>query len=289
MNRFLIFIILILPFNYVSAKPIKIDSFDNMPILQALPEGLHGAAPIEQREKEYRKFLCASVKITVNGASGSGTIVYYDSDKNLAYVASCGHLWSDGTMTVEQGKVKKMKCNVVIYYQNDIKLKSPKTYPASVIFYSNVNSLDTSLVTFTPDWVPNYFPIAPLDYKYQIGSIAHSCGCDHGTEVAHYEVKIKEANYDVITENNSPRPGRSGGGLMDDSGYYIGTCWGTQFIDGSGEGYFTTLSDIHKFWGKQKGYEFLLDVKPRKSMGQLIPIKDRNKEKIYAPDYIVVP
>jgi hypothetical protein len=287
-NFLFLIIFLALPFNFSEAE--HIDTLDKMPILQALPEGLRGYSPEEQRDEKYRKFLSPSVKILVDGASGSGTIIYYDSKNNIAYVASCGHLWSKGVMSAEQSKLKNKKCNVVVYYHNNKKLDKPKSYNADVLFYSYMDSLDTSLVAFSPDWSPNYFPIAPLDYKYQINSIAHSCGCDHGSEVAHYSVVIKEAGADIITEKNGPRPGRSGGGLMDDNGYYIGTCHSTQFIDGSGKGYFTTLSDIHKFWGKQKGYEFLLNQKPKKSAGQLLPIKDKNDRlKTYSPDYILLP
>jgi hypothetical protein len=77
---------------------------------------------------------------------------------------------------------------------------------------------------------------------------------------------------------------------MDDDGYYIGTCWATQFVDGSGEGFFTTLSDIHKFWSQQSDYKFLLHQKLRANVAQLIPIKNRNeKQKSFSPDYILVP
>ena len=54
-------------------------------------------------------------------------------------------------------------------YQNDIKLAEPKTYNAKVIFYTYMPDADTALVTFEPDWRPNFFPIAPIDYKYKEG------------------------------------------------------------------------------------------------------------------------
>lgn len=284
-----LFLILVCLLSLNSSKAQEIHSFDRMPIMQSLPQGLHGYSPKEQRGEEYKKFLCSSVKISVDGASGSGTIIFYDSSKNLAYVASCGHLWSEGVMTAEKGKVKKKKCKIIVFYHNDKKLSNPISYEGNVVFYSNINSLDTSLVTFSPDWSPNYYPIAPLNYKYQIGSVAHSCGCDHGSEVAHYSVKIKQVGSDVITHENSPRPGRSGGGLMDDKGYYIGTCWGTQYIDGSGDGFFTTLSDIHKVWSEQ-GYGFLLNKELKKNTAQLIPIKNKNgNPEVFSSDYILVP
>ena len=260
-----------------------IDPLDNMPIIRAMPDRF-GYAPLEQRGKEYVKFLSPSVKISVGQSSGSGTIIYYEPEKNLAYVASCGHLWNKGTMSEESCKNKKMKCKITIFYKNENKLKTPTTYTADVLFYTYSEKQDTSLVVFTPDWIPTYFPIAPIDYKYNIKSV-HSCGCDHSGEVAHYSVKIKEVNNDVVTENNSPRPGRSGGGLFDDNGYYIGTCWGTEYVDGSGLGYFTSLYNIHNFWAKQKGYSFLLEPQAK-----TIKIIDRSGIKQqYSPDYILMP
>lgn len=269
-----------------------IDPLDKMPILERQPTNRVGMAesPVEQRGPEFRKFLAASVKIRVSGASGSGTIVYYDQSKNLAYVASCGHLWSRGTMSAEQGRQRNLTCQIITWYHNDQKLASPKTYSANVIFYSYINGQDTSLLTFTPDWQPDYFPIAPADYRYNPGRHAHSCGCDGGSEVAHYDIEIIGlGGGDLVTNRNSPRPGRSGGGLMDDDGYYIGTCWGTQYRDGSGKGFFTPLSAIHRYWSQQRGYEFLLNQKPGGGIARQIPILNRNGSGQFSSDYILLP
>ena len=268
-----------------------IDSFDNMPILERDKFGNENPAPIPRRGPEFRKYLAPSVKIAVSGASGSGTIVHYDKKKNLAYVATCGHLWSQGIMSVEEGKKKNMKCKVIIWYHNDNKLDTPRSYDSNVIFYSYVDGQDIALITFTPDWEPNVFPLGPKEYKYVAGQHAHSVGCDAGTEVAHYDIEmIGIEGDDLVTTKNSPRPGRSGGGLMNDDGYYIGTCWGTQYRDGTGKGYFTPLSVIHKFWSKQKGYEFLLEQKDVVGNAKQIKIKDHSgKNEEFRPEYILLP
>jgi hypothetical protein len=269
------------------------DPLDNMPILEKTPDttSFAGAYPIEQRGPEFRKFLAASVKISVGGASGSGTIIHYDPVKNLAYVASCGHLWNSGIMTAEEGKQRNMTCKIIVWYQNEKKLQEAKSYNANVIFYSYIAGQDTSLLTFTPDWKPDYFPIAPVNYQYKQGSHFHSLGCDGGNEVAHYDVEVVGLQGgDIVTQLNSPRPGRSGGGLMDDIGYYIGTCWGTQYRDGSGIGFFTPLSAIHRFWSQQKGYDFLLTQKIKDGLARQIPIRDRVvQEKVFPEDYILLP
>lgn len=267
-----------------------IHPLDKMRILKNLPENRYGSyAPIEQRGAEYIKYLSPSLKIRVEGGMGSGTIIYYDKEKNLAYVASCGHLWNKGIASAADCLKRNIKCEVVTWYKNTTKLKKEESFPARVIFYKYTNDNDTSLIVFKPDWEPNYFPIAPKNYQYKINSIMHSCGCDGGKEVAHYEVKIVEVNNDIVTINNSPRPGRSGGGLIDENNLYIGTCWGTEFIDGSGLGYFTTLKNIHEFWDEQ-GYEFLLGINKNKILGKLIPIKDRNSPQLnYDQNYILAP
>lgn len=260
----------------------------SMPVFDPVV-GYHGSAPIEQRGAEFRKWLAPSVKIAVSGGSGSGTIVYYDSAKNIAYVATCGHLWDGGTMTAEEGLRRNMTCKIITWYNNDRKLAEPKTYVAKVIFYTHVSGSDTALVTFQPDWHPTYFPIAPVDYKYKEGSMAHSVGCDGGDEVAHYDIQIVGLyGRSLTTVKNSPRPGRSGGGLMDDK-LYIATCVATSNVDGSGEGYFTPLSTIHQVW-TSNGYEFLLKMKPGGDMARNIRILDRNsRQKSYDKDYILVP
>ncbi len=267
---------------------------DNMPIVK----GGYGEfvsqteAPVEQRGEEYRRWLAASVKISVSGGSGSGTICYYDASKNLAYVASCGHLWDNGAMTVEEGLGRNIKCKITIWYKNEEKLPSTKQYDAKVIFYSHRSGCDTSLATFQPDYVPNYYPIAPVNYDIRVGSRQHSCGCDGGREVAHYDVEIVgEQGSNLITKHNSPRPGRSGGGLLTQDGYYIGTCWGNSQVDGSGIGYFTPLSVIHQYWSQQAGYEFLLRQQPGSNIAarQLPVINRRGPQAKFPKDYIPLP
>jgi len=226
--------------------------------------------PRPQRDVEYREYLCASLKISVSGASGSGTIVYYDHEKNEAYVASCGHLWS-GSRDAKDIK-SPVTCKVITWYHNDEKLKEPKSYPAEVLFWSNNSGFDTSLLKFKPDWVPNYFPIAPEDYKLEEGMHLHSCGCDHAEEVAHYDVEV--VGYEgknLVTKLNSPRPGRSGGGLMSDDGFYVGTCWGTSDTSGNGVGYFTTLKAITTVYTRND-YKWLLEVGPS-GVARQIPMR----------------
>lgn len=263
----------------------EVHPLDKMPLVNS--GQYSGEAPIEQRGPQWAKYLAASVKIQCPDCSGSGTIIYYDEKTNTAWVATCGHLWN-GHMNGDEGRQRNVACKVVTWYHNEQKLAEPKSYPARVHFYMSGGGGDTGLVSFQPDWKPEYFPIAPLDYKIEPGTRLHSCGCDGGREVAHYDVRVTGySGNNLNTVENSPRPGRSGGGLMSDDGYYVATCWGTSSYSGNGEGYFTRLSLIHSMWN-QFGYGFLLNIEP--ALARKIPVIDRNSPQgNYPKEYILLP
>lgn len=259
-----------------------------MPVVRDDPYVLlaRGGTPVEQRDEQYRKWLAASVKISVSNASGSGTIVYVDPRDGYAYVQSCGHLWS-GVASAAALKARPVRCSVVVWYHNGRKLDAPRTYPADVLYYSHARGRDCSLLRFKPDWDADYVPVAPADFRYDAGMRLHSCGCDHGKEVAHYEVRyLGDDGGDVTTTENSPRPGRSGGGLMTDD-YFVGVCWGTTNVAGTGNGKFTPLAVVRSL-NEQNGFGWLNEA--GFSWARRIPIVDRNNAQQRHPrDYIPLP
>jgi hypothetical protein len=267
-------------------KSVPID----MPLVQNDPFAYlaKGYMPIEQRNDQYSKWLSVGVKIVVSGASGSGTIIYYNEIDGYAYIQSCGHLW-DGNMSAQDGKNRMITCKIITWYHN-VKLDSPKTYSAEVLYYSNNKGRDCSLLRFKPDWTPEYFPIAPEDFEFLTNTRFHSVGCDAGSEVANYDVKYVGMRGDqwpdLVTTENSPRPGRSGGGLMSDH-FYVAICWGTSAFDGGGNGFFTPLKTLREY-NKINGYGWLNEV--GYSLARQIPIIDRNNpQKQHPKDYIPLP
>jgi hypothetical protein len=139
---------------------------------------------------------------------------------------------------------------------------------------------------FHPDWDnPVYAPIAPEDYKPVVGKMYHSLGCDGRSEVAHYLVEFVTERQrgevtEYVTQKNSPRGGRSGGGVMTDNVELIAIC----SRGGNGYGYWSSLNQIYKFLRKEK-LDFLLETPVRK-----IPIKDMNNAQgTYPRDYIPIP
>jgi hypothetical protein len=287
------FLISLIIFGAGSIK--KVEKSGEMPIIQEKNprlSAIKNESPIANNQNT--KWLQSSFKIQMNsGESGSGSLCYYSVKDNTAYVISCGHLW-DGTMSASQSNQYNKVANIITWYHNNKKLTVAKKYPAKVIFYSNKAGYDSSLLSFKPDWIPQvYYPISPKrDIKS--GENLHSVGCDHGEEVANYIVQVVEMGKDprggdtIITKYNSPRPGRSGGGLMDIKGYLTGICWATSKKDGTGLGYFTSLNSIHYVLEKE-GYSFLLN-QPLPGMALRIPIIDHNNSKRrYSENYIILP
>jgi hypothetical protein len=278
---------LLLSCNFVYSAQEK--QHDNMPLVisNRLPVAQF-KAPIPQRGEEFREYLSVSVQIDADHAYGSGTIIYYDEKSNTAYVASCGHLW-DGNMRYEESKSKNKNCQIIVWYHGDKKLEAPKKYKAKILFHRNERGYDISLITFKPDWKPDYFPIAPESYEIKSNSRYHSLGCDNGKEVAHYDIEIIDINkIDIVTRFNSPRPGRSGGGLLSTDGYYIGTCWGTSDYSGKGYGYFVPIEHVIEQY-KKENLEWLVHVS-RPSSARKIPIVDiNNSQGQYLEEYIPLP
>jgi len=211
----------------------------------------------EQRDEKYLGLLVVSVKISVSGAAGSGTICHYDRSTGWAYVISCGHLWSGNK---DYDPSSKLAAKVETWYKGGSRMAAPATYDAEVMFWSNRRGYDVSLLRFKPNWNASYAPISsgPSPTK---GLTLNSLGCDGGREVSRYAVVIDALDSaDLTTKMNSPRPGRSGGGLLTDDCVLVGVCWGTSDISsGDGVGFFTPLEAIREMFIKN-GHSWLLEV-----------------------------
>lgn len=211
----------------------------------------------EQRDERYLDLLRVSVKVSVAGGSGSGTICHYDPSTGWAHVISCGHLWSGNR---DHNPSTKVPAKIIVWYKDGSRLDAPKAYEAEALFWSNTRGHDVSLLRFRPDWRPKYAPIAS-SFSHERGSVLNSMGCDGGREVARYEVRIDAyVHPDIRTSMNSPRPGRSGGGLLTDDGSLVGICWGTSDVSsGDGTGFFTPLGSIRTVF-ERNGHGWLLDA-----------------------------
>jgi len=247
-------------------SPVAPDDVAPMPLVPRLPDNdpiVRQATPVAQRDDKYSWYLSATVAIRTSKGMSSGTIIYYDSTTSDAYVTSCGHLW-EGSKSAAQLVQQPEYCYVEVFY-NQTKLIKKKRYTGIILFRNFVWGEDVSLIKFTADWRPNTFSIAPLTYPVQPGAAYHSCGCDYDSEAAHYGVEVtsRESGGMLVTQYNSPRPGRSGGGLLTSDGYYIGTCSASDDQEGRGvgHGFFTPLRGIHAVYSRN-GYDWLLKQPP---------------------------
>jgi hypothetical protein len=178
-----------------------------------------------------------------------------------------------------------------VFYKNDKKLPSPQAYPAKVICYDNKE--DISLLKFHPDWaMQHYFAIPPPNYVINRGDIYESTGCDKGKETAAYTVEVVEGMHtgqNLITKNNSPRPGRSGGGLLSETGYYLAIVWGTSEMDGSGYGFYVPLRRIYKYFEQFEETKWILEAGHQSRIIHMIPIFDPELGTYYMPPHGYMP
>ena len=201
---------------------------------------------------------------------------------NDAYIISCGHLF-DGTEPPGPSIIRNAKIHV--FYKNDEKLQRFQSFNAQLVCHSAEE--DISILTFKPDWVPqHYFAIAPENYPIQVGESFESVGCDHAEETAAYTVEIVDGiqkGRNLVTKNNSARPGRSGGGLLSKE-FYCGVVWGTSKLDGSGYTFNVPLRRIHAYLGKYEQTKWLLGVGLPGAEYQRIPIINIDGSQYKVPD-----
>lgn len=280
----ILFFLFISFFNFCNAqdikKPIYINGISSV-------NYNNSSSPREDRDAKYIDLLSQSVKISSNGSSGSGTIIYNDEKSGYSYVISCGHLWN-GDKTIDEKN--KPKARIITWYKNKTKIQETQSYEAEVLFWSNKRGYDVSCLRFKPDWTPKHISVAEPTYVFNKNLILNSLGCDGGKEVARYEVVYnKTSEPDIIINKNSPRPGRSGGGLITNEGLLVGVCWGTSdTVSGNGIGYFTPLRSIYKVFDQNKHLRVLQYSKM--PLFQEIPVYDwQIFEKLQNDNLIPIP
>ena len=241
----------------------------------------------EERGPEFAKWLSTSVRI----GGGSGTMVYYDDNGRYVYVLSCGHLFNDGRRSAADYKRRPQTIRIEVFYHNQTKLPKVKVYDAQVLCHvwgdKGSSVFDVSLMRFKADWSdPICTPIAPLSFVYKENAWLHSVGCDGRSETAHYLVQCRGEQYDgnvteMVSVGNSPRGGRSGGGLMSNGGELIGIC----SRGGMDHGYWSSLRQIHRFL-KEEGFGFVLESQ----LARTLLVVDRNNvQGKYFRTYIPIP
>ncbi len=284
MKLLLSILILLTTFNVaVADEPLPAGHKDIKPVIQLPYDATrYGRKGWEERGHEFIKWNATGVRI----GGASGTMAYYDKKENWMYIISCGHMFGwTGRYGADYYKRNPAHYMIDVFYQNDVRLPQPKQYKAQLLCFVWIDSVhDVSLLRFRPDWNnPRVSHVVPKDYKGG-DKFYHSIGCDGRTEVAHYLVnhhtrRESHGVIEIITNQNAPRGGRSGGGLFNDKGELLGIC----SRGGGPYGYFSDWSQIHNFL-TEEGYGFVLKSR------QSIPILDRNNPQgQYDDDYEAFP
>lgn len=247
-----------------------------------------GLRKFEARDVQYRRYLAVSVQVA---GVGSGTIICYNPATQDAYILSCGHMWGDpkrgGSQSAQTLEQHPRYSYVTAWYHDMEKLRAPKHYRARVLFWDVGFGNDVSLLKAKIDWIPEVFVIAK---KHTWGGTYHSVGSDKRTEAAHYGVEymgFDKHNINLVTRYNSPRPGRSGGGLLVRD-KVVGICIRTSDKRGGsyGVGIFTPLRAIHRVF-RRNGYDWLLNLEP--NTARTMPIKSWNGDTYYPLGYVPMP
>ena len=240
----------------------------------------------EARDAQYRRYLAVSVQVA---GGGSGTIIHYDPDTQDAYILSCGHMWGDprigGRRSAQSLQQYPKYSYVTAWYHDMAKLRAPKHYRARVLFWDVGWGNDVSLLKAKIDWIPEVFVIAK---QHTWGGTYHSVGSDRKSETAHYGVEyLGFDKSNLVTRYNSPRPGRSGGGLLVRN-KVVGICIRTSDKRGGswGVGIFTPLRAIQRVF-RRNGYDWLLNLEP--NTARTMPIKSWKGETYYPLGYVPMP
>jgi len=234
----------------------------------------------ERRDEGVYPFLTPSIG-TEGRTSCSGTIVYYDARQATAYTLACAHCYRIN----ERPKVRT--------YFVDGK-REIREFPGTIVAI-NADE-DLAVITFHPDFVPNWIPIGPKDCQYYrpteapVGRRVVVTGRDAGLpdkdrRPAAYEAFIREDDNDRYLESrqSQSRGGRSGGGVMTTNcQWLIGVNHGrTSTKEGVGHGMWVPLHRIHKFL-EDNDLEWLGEVS---ELYRKIPIVNKTNKK-YPDGYI---
>jgi hypothetical protein len=201
----------------------------------------------ERRDTAVAPFLAPAIG-TEGTKSCSGTIVYYDGLKATAYILACAHCYEN---KAERPKVRT--------YFADGK-REVREFRGTIIAIDQEE--DLAVITFHPNFIPDWVPIAPKDSRYfrpseaPIGHRIVVTGRDAGLpdgdrRPAAYEAFVREDDDDWYLESkqSQSRGGRSGGGVMTTNRQWlIGVNHGrVENKQKMGHGLWAPLHRIHKF------------------------------------------
>lgn len=236
----------------------------------------------ERRDQGVTPFLAPAIG-TEGSYSCSGTIVYYDEPNATAYILGCAHCY----------RGKSEKPTIITYFVNG--KREIREFKGKVIAINQ--SEDLAVLTFQPDFIPDWVPIGPADLNYfkptqsPVGRRIIVTGRDAGLadrdrRPAAYESFIRKDNDDFYLESiqSQSRGGRSGGGVITvNRQWLIGVNHGrASTVDGIGHGLWAPLYRIHRFL-KENDLDWLITVGDVPSYLPIVGIDQRHTPNRYVP------
>lgn len=191
----------------------------------------------------------ASVQIQTRSCVGSGTIVktFKENDYYVSYIISAAHL------TDIIGRHNYIV--VDFYYLDQTKFK--KSYIGNLVWlHLNNRGIDYSIIEVVTIEKPIAVKISE-NCSFTIGEKLTSIGFDNKASEANvYSVRyLSDRKDDIFTIFDTPRPGRSGGGLFFNN-KLVGVCWG--YMVKSNLGLFTSLEALRESISNSP-YKFILE------------------------------
>lgn len=188
-------------------------------IIAALFFAAAGYAIEFKRAETFSDAFGASCRVSVNGARGSGTFVYYD-EKN-AYILTNYHVvTTNKDATVEfwtNSKLQRISGRVVWRYY-DIKSSRPKDFAFIVV---DVNQLKREID-------PPFMPLAGPNVRPSENSFICSAGAPDGRFVQAWKGQVVGYyNGETVEFQPPPVPGQSGSGIIS---FYDGELWLTAVL-----------------------------------------------------------
>ncbi|MBN2215764.1 MAG: trypsin-like peptidase domain-containing protein [Pirellulales bacterium] len=194
------------------------------------------AAPAAASPMTNAQLIAATVRLRIEDPSGhscgTGTII--DTRDGWALILTCGHLFRDAK-----------KDHPVI----DVDLfgpTGPRRVAGELVSFDS-EKRDLGLVRIRVPGQVCIAPVAPADYKIEIGAPVAAVGCSHGADPTVQRSRVRAKNKFLGPPNlqvdGQPVEGRSGGGLFSAEGYLIGVCNAADPTDNAG--LFAALASIH--------------------------------------------
>lgn len=190
----------------------------------------------------------ASVRVNYPYASSGTVFKVTPNDKGYtSYILSTGHM------------KKREDPQIEFFFMDGEKLDEPLVVKGNIIFLveNSFKGCDFSVIEVRTKGKPAFIPIAKKDAKEKDKCL--SIGCDSASVPKCYSCTVLNLEkLDYILENDSPKAGRSGGGLFLKH-EIVGVCWGCRtWGNEERNGLFTRASVVRNLL-MTAGYEYLLE------------------------------